>query len=186
MFLHWLITNIIMTPAIFTIKPEPYSPGPAYTFLVTFYAYVVGVFWFTIIGFSLLYLRLWPGTGWGKISSFNPWLSTIAALVFFLANLFPVIGIWIPDPAVKYLAGTSSLVSWYVGPTVGIAVLVFSVIYWFGFWGIIRQRESQEGKELVVERKPIILEDERAYIQLYEIVGLRWRATGGHVNHVSS
>jgi hypothetical protein len=186
MLVHWFITNIIIMPALFKIKPEPYSPGPAYTFLITFYAYVVDVFWFSIVGFGLLYLRLWPGTRWSEISSFNPWLSTIAALIFTLMNLFPVVGIWIPDPAVKYLANTGNLVSWYAGPTVGIAVLALSVIYWFGFWGMIRQRESREGKELAVERRPIILEDEGAYIQLYEIVGLRWRVKGGNVNLGSS
>ena len=110
MVVHWLLTNIIIIPAIFTIKLKPYSPGPAYTSLTTFYAYVLNLFWFAIVGFSLLYFRLLPGTRWRKISSFNPWLSSIAALVFSLMNLFPVVGISILDPAAKYLARTRNLV----------------------------------------------------------------------------
>jgi hypothetical protein len=181
MVAHWLITNITIIPTLLKLQPVPYSATPAYTFLVTFYTYVLDVFWFMIIGFGLLYLRLWPGTGWGKISTFNPWLSIIGALIFTSMNLFPVVCIWIPDPAAPYLANTRNLVRWYAGPTIGMVVLALSVIYWLGFRGMIRQRESREGIELAIERKPIILEEENAFVQLYEIVGLRWRVKGGHM-----
>jgi hypothetical protein len=174
MVLHWVTMNMFLIPTVFIIQPVPYSPAPAYTFLVTFYTYVLDVFWFGITGLGVLYLRLWPNTKWRKMSSFNPWLSTIAALIFTLLNLFPVISVWIPDPAVKYLARTNKLVIWYAGPTVGLVVLGLSVLYWFGFWSYIRRRESRERKKFEVERIPIIREEEGSYIQLFEIVGCRW------------
>jgi hypothetical protein len=181
MVAHWLITNLTIIPALLKIQPVPYSATPAYTFLVTFYAYILDVFWFMIIGLGLLYLRLWPGTGWRKISTFNPRLSTIGALIFTSMNLFPVVCIWIPDPAARYLANTSKQVSWYAGPTVGMVVLAISLIYWLGFRGMISQKESRDGLELAIERKPIILEEENAFVQLYEIVGLRWRVKEGRM-----
>jgi hypothetical protein len=58
-------------------------------------------------------------------------------------------------------------------------VLAFSVIYWLGFRGMISQKESREGIELFIEMKPIILEEENSFVQLYEIVGLRWKVKGG-------
>jgi len=174
MVLHWVTMNMLIVPTVFIIQPVPYSAGPAYTFLVTFYTYVLDVFWFGIAGLGVLYLRLRPNIKWRKISSFNPWLSTIAALIFTLLNVFPVIGVWIPDPAVKYLAETDNVVIWYAGPTVGLVVLGISILYWFGFWSYVRQRENSERQEFKVERTPIIREEEGSYIQLFEIVGFRW------------
>jgi hypothetical protein len=181
MLAHWLITNLLIISAILKIQPVPYSAAPAYTFLVTFYAYVLDVFWFMVIGLGLLYLRLWPGTGWGETSTFSPWLSIAAASLFTSMNLFPTVCIWIPDPSVPFLANTKSQVSWYAGPTVGMVVLALSVIYWLGFRGMVQQKESREGIELAIERKPILLEEENTFVQLYEIVGLRWRVKGGQM-----
>lgn len=178
MVFHWIITNLFIIPAIFILQPTPYSSGPAYTFLITFYDYVLDVFWFAMTGLSLVYLRLLSKSHqWRSVSKFPHWLSTSAALIFSLLNMFPVIGIWMYDPRIPYMTQTSSLVKWYVGATIGLVVLGLAVVYWAGFRLYLHARSRREGKSLVVERTPIIREeaDRKSYIQLYEIVKLQWK-----------
>ena len=176
MALHYIIMTLIVVPVVYIVNPTPYTPNPAYTFLVTFYDYCLDVFWFAVMGYGLLYLRLWPGTKWRQTSTFNPWVSTICALIFPLLNTFPVVGLWIHDPSVKYLAQSNNFVAWYVGQTFAVSVLAFAIVYWFFFWGYVRLKETSEGKNLVVEREPIFRkEDAEEYVQIYEIVGLEWR-----------
>jgi hypothetical protein len=176
MALHWIIMTLIIVPVIYIIKPTPYTPNPAYTFLVTFYDYCLDVFWFSVMGYGLLYLRLWPGTDWRQTSTFNHSTSVICAFIFALLNTFPVIGLWIHDPSVKYLAQSNNMVSWLAGQSFAASVLAFSIVYWFFVWGYVRLKEASEGKNLVVEREPIFrLEDNGEYVQIYEIVGSDWK-----------
>jgi hypothetical protein len=176
MALHWIIMTLIVVPVVYIVKPTPYTPNAAYTFLVTFYDYCLDVFWFAVMGFGLLYLRLWPGTNWRKTSTFNPWVSIICAMIFVILNTFPVIGLWIHDRNVEYLAQSNNTVAWYTGQTLAASVLVFSIVYWFFFWGYVRLKETREGKNLIVEREPIFrMDDNGEYVQIYEIVGLEWK-----------
>ena len=178
MLFHWIITNLFIIPAIFILQPVPYSSNPAYIFLVTFYDYVLDVFWFASVGLSLVYLRLWPGTHrWRKVSKFPHWLSTTVALIFSALNIFPVVGVWIYDPSLPYETQTTDLVKWYVGPTIGLTVLGISLLYWAGFRSWLLVWGKRTGKYLSVERTPIIRnEPDGSYLQVYEIVKLKQKA----------
>jgi hypothetical protein len=177
--LHWVMTTLLVLIAVLSIRPEPYTPSPAYYFLVSFYSYIVDILCFTAIGLGMLCLRLMPSVRWAEKSAFrnNLWLgrlSTVAAFVLFITSLFPLIFMWVPDPSVTTQSGSLGLVSWYTAQTLGISVVAFSFIYWVVFRVYIILRSSREGKELQIHRDPIIKDDGDGPTQVYEIVALRW------------
>jgi hypothetical protein len=173
--LHWVITNILVLACVLSIRPEPYSPIPAYTFLASIYAYVIDVAFFMAVGLGLLWLRLSPSAGWADKSQFkHPWVSTIASLVFFLTSLVPLVLIWIPDPAVKVLSRTGGEIPWFASQTVGICVLFAALIYWLGFRSYVQIRSNREGRELEVTRQPIFRDEGGFWTLIYEIVTWKW------------
>jgi hypothetical protein len=131
--LHWTLTTILVLAGVLAIQPQPYSPTPAFNFLACVFIYDIDVLCFTALSFGLLCLRFSHTVRWAEKSEFkHPVVSVIAALILFVGCLFPLIFIWVPDPAFKTLTGTSNLVSWYAGQTTGLCIIAFSFLYWVG------------------------------------------------------
>jgi len=178
MLIHWVFTTILVLAIGLSLQPIPYSYAPAYTFIVAVYAYVIDVVFFSLVGLGLLYLRLAPGSNWRRKSKANHWVSILSALVFVAALLFPLFGMWIPDPEKKFLERTASLVPWYIPQTVGVVVLGASLIYWCGFRYLVPHVGNRGGKELIVEREPIFHVEHGYPVQVYETVRLCWKVKG--------
>ncbi len=159
-----------------TARMPAFDHVPAYVFLLTAYAYCLDVFWFSCIGFGMLYLRLWPGSNWKKKSPIPHYAGVAAAVIFTAANVFPLVVIWAPDPAEAFLAHTKGLVPWFASQTTAIAVIAASAIYWLGFRFYLYQKKARQGLKLDVIRSPIFWRDARTkeIVQIYEIVRLRW------------
>ena len=178
--LHWTFTTILVIVPVLTIQPQPYSPTPAYTFLASVFAYVINVSCFVAISFGLLCLRFTPRVRWAQKSAFkHPSVSIIAALILFIGCLFPLIFVWIPDPAFKTLSRTSNLVPWFVIQTTGLGLLILSFIYWVGFRAYVSIRSAREGKTLHIKREPKFKHDSGGLTQILEIVTLDWKREVG-------
>jgi hypothetical protein len=173
--LHWTFTAITVLVPVLAVQPQPYSSTPAYTFLVGIVVYVTNVIKFTFIALGLLCLRLSPKVRWAEKSEFkHPAVSIIAALIMFVACVFPLIFIWVPDPAFTTLSRTSGLVSWFVIQTVGLGLVGFAFLYWVLFRCYVSVRSAREGKTLHVKREPKFKVDSGGLTQIIEIVTLQW------------
>ena len=164
---------------VLALRPTPYTSGPAFTFLSGSYAYLINIVTFTTVSFGLLFFRLSPKQRWSQKSAFKyPIISTAAALVVFLTCVFPLVAIWIPDPAMPNLARTAGLVPWWGATTMAVCLLSLAVLYWAVFRCHIWVRSAREGKTLHVLREPKFKIDEtgdgHALTQTFEIVTLQW------------
>ncbi|OCK76766.1 hypothetical protein K432DRAFT_305642 [Lepidopterella palustris CBS 459.81] len=173
--LHWTFMNIMVLIPVLAIQPHPYAPTPAYTFLVGVVVYVTNVIKFTFIALGLLCLRLSPKVRWAEKSEFkHPVVSIIAALILLVSCVFPLICIWIPDPAFTKLSLTSDLVSWFSIQTAGLGIVGFAFLYWVLFRCYVSVRSAREGKTLHVKREPKFKVDSGGLTQIVEIVTLQW------------
>lgn len=179
--LHWVLTNIFVIAPVLAIQPHPYSTAAAYAYIQTAFIYNTDVVYFVAVAGGLLCLRFTPSVRWAEKSQLKrPWLSIGAASIFFVCALFPVICIWIPDPAFPKATRTSNLVPWWAGQTLAVCLLAFSFSYWVVFRLYIRVRSAREGKTLHVRREPIFKHDVGGgLIQIFEIVTLQWRRDVG-------
>jgi hypothetical protein len=178
--LHWTITTIMVIVPVLIIQPQPYSATPAFSFLADVFAYIINVSLFTALAFGILCLRFSPKVRWAEKSEFkHPSVSIIAALILFVGCLFPVIFIWVPDPAFPKLSRSSNLVPWFAGQTAGVSIIAFSLLYWIGFRTYISVRSAREGKTLHVKREPKFKHDAEGLTQILEIVTLQWRREVG-------
>jgi hypothetical protein len=177
LILHWTITNILVIAVVLSLQPKPYSSTPAYTFLVGVVVYVTNVIKFTFIGIGLLCLRFMPSVRWAEKSEFKyPIISIMSASILLLGSVFPLIFMWVPDPAFKYLARTSNLVDWYTAQTTGVCLFIFAFLYWVAFRTYISLRSAREGTTLHVKREPKFKHEETGGLtQILEIVTLQWK-----------
>lgn len=174
--LHWVLTNIFVIAPVLAIQPVPYSTTAAYAYIQTAFVYNTDVVYFTAIAGGLLYLRFTPSVHWAAKSQLKrPWVSIGAASIFFAAALFPVICIWIPDPANKKASRTSNIVPWWAGQTLAVSLLAFSFLYWVVFRLYIHIQSVRDGKTLHIKREPIFKHEATGLIQIYEIVTLQWK-----------
>jgi hypothetical protein len=165
---------------VLAIQPQPYSPTAAFNVLASVFVYDIDVLCFSALAFGLLCLRFSRTARWAEKSEFkHPVVSVIAALILLVGCLFPLIFIWVPDPAFKSLTRTSNLVPWYAGQTTGLCLIAFSFLYWVGFRTYISVRSAREGKTLHVTREPKFKRDSGGLIQILEIVTLQWRREVG-------
>ena len=173
--LHWTFTNLMAIIPTLAIQPTPYVSTPAYTTLVGIVVYVTNLIKFTLIAFGFLCLRFTPSVRWAEKSQFNyPALSIISALFLLVACLFPLIFLWVPDPAYKVLSNTGGHVSWFVSQTFGIGIMTVAFLYWVLFRSYLLVRSAREGKTLVVKREPKFKMDSGGLTQIVEIVSLQW------------
>jgi len=177
--LHWVVTSIVILATVFGTSHLQSSSSkfhlPAYYLGIAAFAYGLDIIWFSVMGIGVLCMRLWPGSKWRYKSPIPHALGVVAAATFGATNAFPLIAIWIPDPAAEFLSNTSNSVTWYAPQTYGIAVLVFGVVYWLGFRFYLYLRKMKAGEVLEIVRIPIFWTSRVGeMVQLYEIVKVRW------------
>ncbi|KAF8865684.1 amino acid transporter, partial [Acephala macrosclerotiorum] len=173
--LHWIITTILVVAPVLAIVPVPYNSTAAYSYLTTAFVYDIDVVYFVAVAFGLLCLRFTPSVRWAEKSAFKrPWISITAASILLIGCLFPLIFIWVPDPAFPQATRTSNLVPWWGGQTLAVCFLLFAFLYWVAFRFYIRIRSEREGKTLHVKREPIFKHDTGGLTQIFEIVTLQW------------
>ena len=166
--LHWVVTVVLILAVVFgtstastggTGEGGGFDHVPAYYLLLTAYAYGLDVFWFSVIGVGMLYLRLWPGSRWRYKSPVPHVVGVTAAVLFTVTNVFPLICIWVADPAERYLSKSKGVVPWFASATTAFCVLAGSGLYWVGFRFYLYQRRTRGGVELEVIRNPIFWRD---------------------------
>lgn len=148
----------------------------SYNVLISLNSYIVDAFFGLLIGLGLLFLRSTSARKWAQKSESNAFVSVIAALVFTVANAFPIIAAWVP-PSQSYItsiANTVGTVPWYVTPTVGWALIVFGAVYWFGFYFVVPRIGGQQGKQLQVHRKLFFHEEHGYPVQWHEQLSFMW------------
>ncbi|KAL2127849.1 hypothetical protein VTI74DRAFT_10088 [Chaetomium olivicolor] len=158
--LHWTVTTVFILGAVLGTSAETATDGtfshlPGYSFLLTAYAYAFAVFWFTVIGVGMMYLRLWPGSRWRYKSRVPHPLGAVAAVVFTAANAVPLITVWVWDPMQNFIARSGGKVPWFAGQTMAVAVLGAAGGYWVGFRFYLWQRKARKGEVRRVTRSPV-------------------------------
>ncbi|KAH7057266.1 amino acid permease-domain-containing protein [Macrophomina phaseolina] len=200
--LHWAFSTILI------LATWGQSTEDAYDVLVLLYSYCIGSLLNTVLGFGMLYLRLRPtayhhrqshsstpketacsdaeadstSASWRATSPFNHALSTASALVFAIANLYPLVGNFIPPANTSSSLALRNLVPaypWYLVPSVGWALVACGVLYWLTFVYVVPQVGHRKGKEFVVEREPFFHVEHGYHVQWHEIVSFSWVVRGG-------
>jgi hypothetical protein len=167
LFLHWVfaVTLILLT--------WPAKPASAYRILVNLYVYLTDVVPSFIMAIGMLYLRFF--TQWSTKSLMPSWVSIIAALVYAVANGFPLVAVWIPP---SYSSGdVYDLIPgfpWYLTGALSWALLACGVLYWISFRYVLPRMGARKGKEFVVEREPVFRMQDGERVQWHEIVLHSW------------
>jgi len=188
LLLHWTATSILIIAAVSAHGDERDAKFPAYYLLTAAYAYSLDIFWFSVIGVAMLYLRLWPGSTWRNKSPVPHFIGIVAAIIFAAGNLFPLIAIWIPNPNVPYMSQTQSQdwVPWFASQTTVFSVLGAGVLYWAGFRLYLYWRKSVRGEVFQIDRTPIFETSEEGgesddggsrrplLLLVYEIISFHW------------
>ncbi|KAK3901884.1 amino acid permease-domain-containing protein [Staphylotrichum tortipilum] len=183
--LHWTVTTVLILAAVLgtaaadgsSTEEGTFSHLPGYSLLVTASTYGLDMIWFCVIGFAMLRLRLWPGSGWREISLVPHWLGVLAAVVFTATNVVPLVAIWVPDAAQPFMARTDGKVPWYASQTMAVSIVAAAGLYWVVFKGYLWQRRERYGEVLSVTRRPVFWAAEagqRGLVLLYEIIWVRW------------
>jgi len=162
LLLHWIFSAILVGAT------SGLSPDIAYKVLISLYSYVLVVLVGFLVSGGLLYLK-WSNKGskWTNQVSFRPWGGPAAAIIYSLVCAFLIVAAFVKS------AGSSDQTSgtqWYIVPTVGLSSLLLGVIYFSGLHCVMWYK----GRQLVVERWPIIVKDRDEYIQTKEIVDFEW------------
>ena len=184
--LHWAVTCILIIAVVFGTAraPTAFAHVPAYYLVLAAYAYGLDIIWFSCIGVAMVVLRLWPGSKWRYKSPVPHGIGTAAAVIFAVTNLFPLIAIWIPDPAEAFLSNSEQMVPWFAGQAFAFAVLAAGVLYWVGFRTYVYLRKTKNNEKLEITRIPIFFKptssgEEKGkagdeLVLLYEIIKQRW------------
>jgi len=163
LLLHWTFTLLLIIVTI------PGSTSASYRIFVNLYSFVVDALFGCAIGLGIIVLRLNKRVGWSRKSSSNSYVSFATALVFTLANFFPLVAVWIkPD-------GTSQIslpVKWWATGTIGMGLLVLALVYWLVLNYVV---PSILGRELEVEREPQFKRDHGYWVIWHEVTSVNWR-----------
>lgn len=158
------------------------STRATYTLLVDLYSYTVDAVFGAFVGFGLLYMRFLSQRGWAaqsRASGFPvpAYVSGAAALIFAVANTFPVAAKWVPPD----LATAAWLtVPWYTTGTVGTVIMAVGVLWWAGFrWVVPRVGRGRVGRFLLVTRKLWLTERDGYKVLEYEDIEFRWVTKDG-------
>ena len=185
LLLHWMVTTIMILAAMFGTAAqngagEIFSHLPGYSLLLTANSYGLDIMWFTIIGVSMLLLRLTPGSTWRNQSPVPHILGVLAAFVFTVTNAVPLIAIWVPDPTEPFISRSDGKVRWYAFQTMAVTVLAAAAIYWVLFKFYVWQKQVRHGLKLKISKSPVFWEspalpdEESEWVLRYEIIVKEW------------
>jgi hypothetical protein len=167
LFLHWLFAVILI------LLTWPAKPASAYRILANLYVYLTDIVPSFIMAIGMLYLRFC--TDWSTKSRMPSWLSVLAALIYALANGFPLIAVWIPPT--RSSGDVYDLIPgfpWYITGALSWALLTCGVLYWFCFRYVLPRLGARKGKEFLVEREPVFRMQHGQRVQWHEIVLHSW------------
>ncbi|MCJ1472324.1 hypothetical protein MMC13_000971 [Lambiella insularis] len=166
LLLHWVFATLLIA---FTASQ---TAAVAYSILVDLYAYVIMLLMKFFVATGLLYLQ-WRDPVWREKSlNFRPWGGSTAVLLVSLVTGFLLLAAFVPPADDSPYAFSAQKFQWYIIPTVGLGGLFVGGAYFIVFRYIIPQLK---GKQLVVERVPIIVSDDYGgWVQKHEIVEFSW------------
>lgn len=186
LLIHWAFSIILI------LATWSRHPTQAYRILVNLYSYAINAFFGVALGVGVLSLRLRQNTGehsWASSSPFGWWLSVPAALLYTIANAFPLVAMWIPptdnenipDQIQNLYPGYRS----FVTPTIGCSLVAAGVVYWIGFTYLWPRVGDNHGKKLMVLKDVFVTEEEEGgFVQNHEIVGFEWEAPADEPKYV--
>jgi hypothetical protein len=166
LLLHWLCS------VLFILLTWPTKPAYAYRILVGLYAYVIDVVPSTIMAVGMLALRFF--TSWSSKSPIPPWLSIAAACIYFIANGFPLVAVWIPPVRRSSVHDIIPGFPWYMTGLLSWSLIACGVVYWACFRYILPRFGHRKGKEFMVEREPVFRTQNGERVQWHEIVVHSW------------
>ena len=144
---------------------------------MSLYSYVIDAFFGVCLGAGLLFLRFYGGRQWYQKSregsGLNSWVSIIAAMLFTIANAFPIIASWIP-PSKNFNPPSGKDIPWFTTPTVGWTVIACGATYWLGFRFIYPHTGKRRGHKLRVERILFFRGPEEKPVQTHEQIKFEW------------
>lgn len=167
LLVHWFFSLLIIFCTWKVTKPVT-----AYDIVFGIYSYIIDAFMAVTIGVGLLVLRIWTSkTHWHLKSRSNAIISIVSASIFVIANLFPVITLWIPP---KGAFAKLATYDWWLVPTIGVVLMAGSLFYWVFFVTVVPKIGANRGKELSVERTPFFHTEHGEPVQVAEIVAFDW------------
>jgi len=146
-----------------------------YSLLVDLYSYTIEATFSTIIGFGLVYQRLFSSRDWNEHSrnsgfKVNTFISCTTGLIFGLANLYPVVTKWVP-PQLE----TAQDYPWYTTGVVGWSILAFGAIWWAFFRFVVPHiGHDHKGRYLLVTRKLWFHTENEYKVLEYEDIDFNW------------
>lgn len=172
LFLHWVFCIVLI------IATWGQYPNDAYGVLISMFTYVHTVFGL-MLSVGMLYLRFASSCDWrNKASGFVPFFSILAAFLFGLGNLFPIVALWVP-PFGEFARTTIKPISWFITPIMSWCVLAVGALWWLGFLAVAKRIESKKGNIFTVEKRPEFDRDppdSGDFVQVHETVYLAWVA----------
>ncbi|OAL26972.1 hypothetical protein AYO22_03916 [Fonsecaea multimorphosa] len=163
-----LILHLIFAVGVIVLTIPEKNRNDAYRTVVNLYSFTIDALFGCAVGLSLLVLRLYPGYHWASKSQSNAYVSISAALIFTIANAFPLVAVWIPPSGDT---GITQPVKWYLTGTIGMGLIGFSLAYWLVFYYVVPRVKGQ----LEVEREEILDDGNGYWIMWHEIVKFNWR-----------
>lgn len=182
LLLHWTVTTTMILAAMFGTAAQngigdTFSHLPGYSLLLTANSYGLDIMWFTIIGVSMLLLRLTPGSTWRRQSPVPHILGVLAAFVFTVTNAVPLIAIWVPDPTEPFISRSDGKVGWFAFQTMAVTVLAAAALYWAIFKFYLWQKRVRHGLKLKMSKSPVFWEGpggSSEWVLWYEIIVKEW------------
>lgn len=170
--MHWLFTIVLLVVTIGQRTTD------AYSVLVSLYSYCIQAFFSLLLSIGILYLRFSSRSNWkAKAKGFLPFFSVLAATVYAIGNLFPLVALWVP-PNGEYARTTIAKLDWFITPSTCISILGFGLLWWVSFVFIARVMEKRNGTVFTVEKVPDLRRDPPGgpVVQIHESVFLSWTA----------
>ena len=167
LFLHWIF-SVLLVLGTWSMRHSD-----AYSILVGLYSYSIDAFFGFFLGIGLIYLRLKSDSYWSSFSHSNKVVSYAAAILFAIANAFPLIASFAPPQATNTEALRITW-PWFTVPTIGVSLIAAGVAYWLGFYFFLPHIGSRAGKTLKVDRQPLFHEEQGYPVQWHEIVSFSW------------
>ncbi|KAJ9645212.1 hypothetical protein H2199_003218 [Coniosporium tulheliwenetii] len=142
--LHWVFCVVLI------LATYGQSSSDAYGTLVGVFVFVIDAIFGFLLAVGMLYLRFFKSEIWStQPDGFVGLLSILAAAVFAIANLFPLVAGWIP-PRGAFAPTTVVRTPWFTVPTIGVSTMAFGVLYWISFYVLVKRKEKREHAVFVV------------------------------------
>lgn len=166
--LHWVFTLLLILVTI------PGSTSDSYRIIVNVYSFVVDALFGCAIGLGILVLRLNKRAHWSQKSRSNKYVSFLTALVFTLANFFPLVAVWIQPDGISQI---SLPIKWWATGTIGMGLLGLALLYWLMLNYVVPRIL---GRDLEVERESQFKKDHGYWVVWHEVTSVNWRTTSSY------